>query len=345
MTSIDLIGSPRIEIPYITEDEARLLLKKGWSFSSTYYFSEIRDVYLALRRSGFANNERFTQFCISIDLPFVITPWNERRILEHLNALKNFALVSADYSIVKNVFDGSEIGKPLSDEDLAVFRRIYFDYLRFKELFSWFIDLNPSSRWGLVNTTEKVDTEKSSRPLFVFSERGKLKDSFLNHLVENATIYYIRYKDQNSDGKDITGNEDLMRFWDVFVRWGVELKVLEYFSLRDLDIKTSSGKDIACCYVINNESPRFNLLDYIRMNYDDSYIHLPELVFKIASEYRLSIEKTKAMIIDQYQIYREVFSFERTSEIFIRGQEIKDDDKILFPKYHDSYISHMVITR
>jgi hypothetical protein len=347
MSNIDLTFSPRIEIPYITKKEARVLGEgeKGWSLSSTYYLTEIRDIYLALKRKRYENLKVFTEFCLSIDLPFVRTPWKERRIYENLNALKNFSLINDRYEIVRTAFDNSKIGDKLSGEDLAVFRQTYFTYFRFKEILSWFVDLNPASRLALANEVTKADVENSSQVLFVFSENGRLKDNFLDRLEDNATRYFIKYKHENFDGVKEKGNEDLMRFWDVFVRWGTELNVLEHFSLRDLDITTSSGSDIVCCYVINNNHPDINLLDYIATNYNDSYIHLAELVFRIATQYRLSVRKAQELIMDQYRIHREFLSLERTSEIFIRLHEIRDEDIVLFPKYNDAYISHMVVRR
>jgi hypothetical protein len=352
--TINLTRSPRIEIPYINEEEAKLLNQnsegyskgKGWSLSYAYHFSEIRDVYLALKLKEFKNIEAFTNHCLSIDLPYVKTKWHKRRILEHINALKNFSLVGANNKIIQQVFNDSNIGDPLSQGDLRVFHEIYFSYFRFKEIFSWFIDINPDSRLNLVKRISKKEIEDNSLALYAFSNRGKLMDSFFNELEDNTPIYYIQYKVEDNKGNKITGgNEDLMRFWDVFVTWGKELKILEKFSLRDL-AKTSSGRNIVCCYVMSNKDPRdFNLLEYVGKNYPRSYIHLPHLVLKMATEYRLSIEKTHELIIQQYEIHKEYFGFERTSEIFIRTAEIKEQDKILFPKYKGSYLSHLVVRR
>jgi hypothetical protein len=345
--TINFTYSPRIEIPYISEEEAKLLSpsNKGWSLSYAYYFREIRDVYLALKSTEFRDTEAFTNHCLSISLPYAKTKWNKRRILEHLNALKNFSLVDADNKIIQEVFSGSDIGSPLSQSDYKVFHDIYFSYFRFKEIFSWFIDINPDNRLSLVERLNKNVIENSSQVLYGFSNKGRLMDSFFNELKDNTTIYYIRYKVVDNKGNKITGNEDLMRFWDMFVKWGTELKIIEKFSMRDL-IRTSSGRNIVCCYVISNKIPRdLSLMEYLGKNYSGSYIHLPHLVFKIATDYRLSIERTHEFIIREYEEHKEYLGFERTSEIFIRKAEIKERDKILFPKYKGSYISHLVVRK
>lgn len=342
---VNLTHSPRTEIPYINEEEAKSINEKGWSLSYTYYFSEIRDVYLALNIKEYENIEEFTKFCLSIKLPFVKTEWNKRRIQEHLNALINFSLVDANYRIIKRVFNNRQIGNTISEDDLEVFREIYFNYFRFKEVFSWFIDLNPINRLALVNSIDKEDINNKSKPLFAFSEKGKFTDTFFYELKNDISLYYIKYKGKSITGSESNGNEDLMRFWDVFVAWGTRLKILEKFNLENLGIKTSSGKNIICCYVISDYLSDFNLLDYIHENFKSSYIYLPELVFQIATNFRLSLEKTHEIIINQYKMQKEHFSLERTSEIFIRRGEIKSQDKILFPKYNDSYISHLVIRK
>lgn len=344
--------SPRIELPYINDDEAKSLAqeekgyKKGWSFSNVYHFSEIRDVYLALREKSYEGKKAFTEYCLSINLPFVSTPWEERRILEQLNALKNFSLIDSDYKLIKHVFDTGKIGSPISEDDLNVFRDIYFSYFRFKEIFSWFINLNPSSRLSLVNQITEKDIKGSSRPLFAYSERRKLKDTFFRNLKDDVPLYYIKYKDKDSEDEVETNKGDLLRFWDVFIKWGATLKEIEHFNLRrDLDIKTSSNKSIVCCYVISEEHKDLDILDYVSKNYKNNYLYLPELVFRIATEFRWSIEHTQQVIMNQYSQRKELFSIERTSEIFIKRGEIKDEDKILFPKYNDAYISHMVVGR
>lgn len=342
--------SPRIELPYINDGEAMVLGQdeKGWSFSNVYHFSEIRDIYLALRERRYESNKpkAFIKYCLTIDLPYVSTPWNKRRILEHLNALKNFSLLDHNYRIIKQVFDGNKIGSTISEDDLSVFRSIYFSYFRFKEIFSWFIRLNPTSRLSLVNQITKGDIERSSKPLFAFSERGRLKDTFFSALKDDVPLYYIKYKGEDFEGNVEMGKEDLMRFWDVFVKWGTTLNVIEHFNLRrDLDIKTSSNRGIVCCYIISEEDRDLNLLDYVSKNYENNYLYLPELVFRIATEFRWSIERTQQAIMNQYSQRKNQFSIERTSEIFIKRGEIKAEDKILFPKYNDAYISHMVVGR
>jgi hypothetical protein len=345
-TTINLTYSPRHEIPYLNEHDARMVLDKGWTLSSTYFFSEIRDVYLALRESGQRDLEGLYDYCVAIRLPYERTEWQKRRLLEHVNALINFGLLHRDYRIARDVFTDAKIGAALSESDLEVFRDIYFSYFRFRELLSWFIDLNPENRLNLLRGLDRSVLQKKAKPLFAFSESGRFVNSFFRELRDNAEIYYIR-QSTDSDGLPRTiGNEDLMRFWDVFVAWGLGLNVIEKFSLEDLGITSSSGKNIFCCFLISSSEPkRFNLKDYISEHYAGGQIFLPELVFEIASKYRLSIKKTHELIVTGYKENRERFSLERTSEVFVRRRKTTEKDRVLYPKYNDSYISHLTLRK
>lgn len=336
-STINLTYSQSIEMPSFNEEEAKRISEsnKGWSLSYVYNFSEIRDVYLVLKEYKFDNLNSFTEFCLSIHLPYIRTEWNKRRILEHLNALKNFSLIDSEYKIIKDAFPGSSIGKPIIESDLVTFKEIYFTYFRFKEIFSWFIDPTPRDRYDFIMNLKEDDIVKESRMLFMFSNKSRFTDSFLYDLKDEATVYYINQEK----------NEDLMRFWDVFVKWGTELSILEKFNLKNLDIKTVTGQGVACAYVVNPEEIDFDLLKYVNENYQTSYIYLPYLVLEIANRHRFKIERIHQLIIEQYKIHKEYLSFERTSEIFVKKKEIKEGDKIFFPKYNDSYISHLIVRR
>ena len=331
-TIININLSPKKLLPSFNEADARSIKKKGWSFSYVYNFTEIRDIYLALREEKFSNLKQFTDYCTRINLPYHKTKWNKRRILEHLNALKNFELIDSDYKIIRSVFLTSKIGDQLDSSDFETFENIYFSYFRFKEIFSWFINPESTQRELYINSLTKEEITKQSYPIFSYSEKSRFTDSFFFDL-NKPIIYFL----------DIKTSEDLMRFWDVFIKWGTVLSILEKFNLRTLGIKTISEKSIACTYVLNNHTPEFNLVEYLKENYSSTYVYIPRLVFELCLKLRLRVEKIQELIISQYKLHKEYLSFERTSEIFIKKNEIKAGDKILFLKYNDSYISHLII--
>lgn len=336
---ININKSQFCSLPFLKDTIYKDIVGKGWSWSYVYNFIEIRNIFIALRQWKCQNFNlvNFYTYCKAINLPFVKTEWTRRRILEHINALKNFEIIDSNGQIIRHLFINSQISSPLSKEDLNTFRKIYFQYFRFKEIFSWFID-QPQEKIDIESVyslNERTIIEKS-HPIFYFSNESRFIDSFILELNDNPVIFNIE-----------RDNADLMRFWDVFIKWGITLGILEKFSLSSLNIKTIFGKNINCIYIINNNNKKFdfNLVSFINQNYNDNYIYIPQLIFDLVFKFRLSIKIIQDLIIEQYKIHKEFISFERTSEIFIKKQEIKDGDKILFPKYKDSYVSHLIIRK
>lgn len=333
--TINISNSEFRELPFLDNDGYKETFQKGWSLPSVYNFAEIKDVYLALEQWDNDNFElnNFFSYCKSINLPYSKTRWEKRRILEHINALKIFSLLDSNEKIIEPVFSNSSIGSPASKEDMKVFRSIFFHYFRFKEIFSWFLG-HPQNEnnLDLISNIAEQEVIEESIPLYSFSDKSRFTDSFFYELKDNTTVYNID-----------KSNEDMMRFWDVFIKWGTTLRIIEKFSLRNLQIRTTSNKQIACSYVISDQETDINLIEFIKQHYSGNYIYIPELVFKLAITFRQSISMIQNLIIEQYKINKEYLSFERTSEIFIKKQDIRDGEKILFPKYKDAYISHLIV--
>ncbi len=327
---IDLSKSKLIPLSFLNEDEARNQsdVNKGWSFSYVYHFSELKDVYLILKETEFKKPLDILKNINNLGLNFVNTPWEERRILEQINALKNFGLIDLNSDIIEDVFKKSEIGKPISEEDLEVFRKIYFSYFRFKEIHSWFIEPENEDRISaLENVSEKLLLDNSNI-LFPFSKDNKFTNAFLLNIESSSNIYFIE-----------KGNEDLMRFWDVYVKWGQALNLIEKFSLKELDFKFSShNKSISCVYHKIEMKKEFDLFEFIKKEYKAKYIQIPRLIYKIALKHRFTIEEIKKLIIQQALFNNENMTLQRTSEIFIR-----EKSKVFFPKYRDAYVSHIML--
>lgn len=328
ITYINLYSSKITNLSFLNEEDAKKQSfgGKGWSFSYVYHFSELKDIYLVLKTTDFKRPKQIFENLKKLNLKYEKTPWEERRILEQINALKNFGLVDENGNVCKDEFNNSSIGASITDDDILVFKKIYFSYFRFKELHTWFINPGSDDR-----VKEILDFDnggfKKSKMLFPFFQNSRFTNAFLIELKDSAEIYTIQ-----------NGNEDLMRFWDVYTRWGQGLGILEKFSLKELDIELSNGnKSPSCVYFINQDKEDFDLYDFIRSEYKSRYIKVPKLIFKIACKHRFSVEKIKKIIIQQ-SLSNPKISLQRTSEIFIR-----DKGKVLFPKHKDSYISHLMI--
>lgn len=331
---IDLSKSKQYVLPFFNEEQAKQnsSVEKGWSFSYVYHFIELKNVFIALKNIPYQGIDDFSKKAIGSGLPFVSTPWDKRRILEQLNALINFELIAKEYTIEKNYFVEEKYTSELTGNDTELFKKIYHDYFRFKEIHSWLLNPIQDDHALFLNQVTADNLSKNSKPIFPFLIETRFNDAFIFSLNDNTDIFRIPNDKGNNNG-------GLMRFWDVYVKWGLELKLLEKFNLKNLDYELSNNlKSLSCVYYVNNEKPKLDLLDFIKSEYNGKHIHIPKLILKIALKYRYRINDIKGLIIEQALADSNSFSLQRTSEIFIRNTEIN-----FVPQFQDSYISHLLL--
>jgi DNA-binding CsgD family transcriptional regulator len=86
------------------------------------------------------------------------------------------------------------------------------------------------------------------------------------------------------------------------------------------------------------------LLQYVKETYPDKRsIDLSQLAFRLCVDYRVSCNNAKEFIINEYKAKTDSISLVRTSEIFIKEKEFSKKEKVFYPKYKDSYISHIIL--
>lgn len=331
---INLNKSPTRELHYLNQDDYRERFDKGWSFSYSYSLLELRNIYLFIKNYGFKNKSIFTKLCIGEKLFYEKTPWEERRILEQINSLKNFELITKDEKIVnKNLFAKSSIDMPLTYEDIETFKGIYFSYHRFCELHSWLINPDYYSE-DSINAIDEEYVKMHSKTIFPFRSQDRFIDSFIFELKDNAIVYKIAQYNK----KDFEG---IKRFWDVYVKWGSSLGLAERFNLSDLNYELSSNfKSPTCFYFCKDIDGEFSLIDYILDKYRTRYIYIPKLVLSLAIEYRFSIEGIKRIILDVAKNNPDKFSLQKTSEILMRKTELA-----FIPKSDGFLFSHILLLR
>jgi hypothetical protein len=338
----DIKKSKRVELPFMTNREALQRYKKGWGYSFVYSLVEVRDIYLTLKRHGITSISQFTDNYVINKVPYIKKQWNKRRVLEVLNALINFDMIDSDYhALNKDDFYNSSIGEPLSTNDKAIFREIFFTYFRFKELLLLYINpdlLSVRDKNNLQNITEQ-DIISNSSMLFNFIEEGNYVDSFFKQLEDNPIIYTI--PELNDDGDK---NGGVKRFWDVFMKWGDDLGIMEKFNMNSIGCKLSNNKSFVCSYILSNRGITTSLPQYIENKFSDKRtIDLSQLIFELCIDFRVSCDDAKNYIIEEYKKNAELISLVRTSEVFIKRTDIKEGEKIFYPKYKDSYISNIIL--
>lgn len=330
---INLSKSPTKELFYISQDQYREYFNKGWSFSFSYSLTELRNIYLYLKKYGFKNLSDFTQKCIKDNLFYEKTPWQQRRILEQINSLKNFGLITKDEKIINENLFTSSIKEPLTDKDKEVFKAIYFSYYRFRELHSWLVDPDKTQE-ALIEKINETYVVNHSKAIFPFRSTDRFVDSFIFELRDNTTVYKIADYDKNAF-------EGIKRFWDVYVKWGVSLGLTERFNLLDLNYQLSSNfKSPSCFYFHKNIDKQFSLIDYLFSKYKTRYIYIPKLVLSLAIEHRFSIESIKRLIIDAAKAYPNKISLQKTSEILMRKTELA-----FIPKSNGFLFSHILLLK
>jgi hypothetical protein len=315
--------------------------KKGWGYSFVYSLTEIRDIFLTVKQHKVESIPHFRRNYVVNKIPYSKTKWEDRRVLEILNALINFKLIDKEYHILKpECFLGSSIGVPLSESDKNVFKEIYVNYFRFKELFLLYIspELFFSDKSAIQDITEE-NLIYCSHPLYSCMEEGGYVDSFFTNLEDNPVIYTIPEKNKDGDK-----NGGIKRFWDVFMSWGENLGIIEKFNMTSVGCKLSNNKSFVCSYILSEEGITMSLLQYLKTFYPGKrYIDLSQLVFKLCTDYRVSCNDAKDYVINEYKANTEQISLIRTSEVFIKEKEFSQKEKVFYPKYKESYISHIIL--
>lgn len=328
---VNIANAKEVYLNLISDEDAREIIHKGWSLSFVYSFQELRDVYLAFIRYGQKGTVAdFSNNYVRGKIPFVRRPWDEkgRRVLEIKNALINFGLWNKS-----DVFDLVDPGSPLSEADKQVFREIFFHYFRFQEYCSLFLrpDMTTDGKQLL---TEKQILE-DSEVLFYFSSVGTRVDSFFYTLESPIEVYKFPKNDKGS----IKGG--FVRFWDVFLSWASQLELVERLNMKRQGYLLSNEKTFSAAYFVN-PFISVDVRSVLKWRFHgQSLVDISDLVMGMCLTYRCSICDAQKAVIDYYLAHPDSVSLIRTSEIFIKETELNKNDRILYPNYKGSFVSHI----
>lgn len=336
---VDISKAEVVYLNMITDAEAWGIIHKGWSLSFVYSFRELRDVFLTFQKYGQRDISvmEFSNRYVKGRIPYEKKPWDEkgRRVLEIKNALINFGLMEKD-SLKCNpgVFEVIEPGSPLSEADLQVFREIFFHYFRFLEYSSLFISPTMSTPDKLTLTEKHV--LEDSRAVFYYGSDGGRVDTFFYDLKNPEEVYKFPVSEEKGTVKG-----GFMRFWDVFLSWAKQLDLIARLNMKSQDITLSKGEAFRACYFINPNC-RVSVQEVLELKFKRQLlIDISNLVMEICLHYRCRIDEAQQAVIDFYLENTERVSLIRTSEIFIKERELIDRDRILYPNYKGSFVSHI----
>ena len=296
-------------VPLVPRTESS---EKGWSYSNVYYLRNIKDIYLLLYKYNLRSISLIINHCLTNNIVSENgKTWNNRYILEIINALKNFGLLDTNNNTLKGRLFKSEINAPLSQHDKNIFTNIFFSYFRFQEFHRLFGDYH-----NLL----------TNRIVYSYMEDCRFYNRFV--CADINTVFFIENKHQ-----------DMMRFWDVYTKWGTSLNVLNKCSLSALDI-VSNNEELKNAYLLNIPFPipsDFSILDFISQELASNYVYIPELERELLYKYRFSIQDIKNKILKEISLRGDEYRLQRTSEIFVDNKT-----KPLLPFTENTYMSHII---
>ena len=234
---------------------------KKWSYSYVYFLEDLKLVYNLLCNNTTRTITHLFNVCNSHNIISKSgKKWTNRNMLEIVNALKNFGLISIDENkpINVNLFDNKE--DKLTEQDVRIFKDIYINYFRFREFHQLFITSEQQPSLDILYN--------ESNPIYSFSSYGRFVNSFMIDCDNYEHIIEIDKKDS-----------EIMRFWDVYIKWGETLGLIEKFPLKAWGIHfIPSVKSLNIVYYKKSMPRNYSIFDFIDNEYQAEYIYIPDII-------------------------------------------------------------------
>ena len=307
-------------VPIIPQKESNE--GKRWSYSFVYFLEDLRNVYRLYDENDIDSIPTLLKICKEKEVKsWSGKEWTLRNLLELVNALKNFGLLEMEGDKVAKpgLFSETVSESPLSVLELEVFKDIYFSYFRF-------VEFHKLMMTAPVAISLESMMGKSS-PIIYYMQDARFTNRYILSLEPELNIVGI--PDEHAD---------MMRFWDVYVKWGTRLNILRKYPLKPFGVTTSpnvNGLGIAYIYAKMPES--FSVFDYILESIEGSYLYIPDIVYALMISMRYSIEDIIAKIAEESVTRSDIYRAQSTSAIFINEKE-----SFLFPKIGNTYITHLL---
>lgn len=288
---------------------------KQWSYFNLYFLREIKDVYQLLCRIGGNHTiKEISAHCVNAGIVSENgKQWNCRNILEITNALKKLGLVDEQLNVKDETLFESGFNVGLSQNDKNAFTKLYLTYFRFLEFHKLYCKKEIT-----------VDNlRKGSAGVWAFKEN----DRFYNRYISDEKLYFV---DES--------HSEISRFWDVYVKWGTELELLEKQNVKPFGVCfPAKYSDLVISYFIQPINDSFSVLDYMNNRFGTTIVSIKELLWALVLNYRFSLEAIKRKIIVECEERPEKYRMQSTSAIFVKKQESK-----ILPIYNNMYMSHII---
>ncbi|MCS2698282.1 hypothetical protein NXW27_18000 [Phocaeicola dorei] len=278
---------------------------KKWSYSYVYFLEDLKLVYNLLCDDATRTIPHLLNTCNSHNIISKSgKKWTNRNLLEIVNALKNFGLISIDENkpINVNLFGNKE--DELTEQDVRIFKDIYISYFRFREFHQLFIDSEQQPSLDILYN--------ESNPIYSFSSYGRFVNSFMIDCDNYERIIEIDKKDS-----------EIMRFWDVYIKWGETLGLIEKFPLKAWGIHfIPSVKSLNIVYYKKLMPRNYSIFDFIDNEYQTEYIYIPDIIKLLITKERFALKDIKSKLIDECIKMSHRYRAQSTSAIFVQKKKI-----------------------
>lgn len=284
---------------------------KRWSYSFIYYLRDLKSIYnIIYKEKRPIKTAELLTICQKLNVESESgKKWTARNLLEIVNALKNYGLLERSTNMAKAgaVFSTDSID--LTEKDRNVLRHIYLSYFRFTDFHKMF-------RSNGNNTTV----------IYAFKDGKRFFNRFAR--TDNNEIYCVE-----------DSHQDIMRFWDVYTKWGETLGKLNKCLASAFNIETTNPL-YEIVYVCNLTRPmprNFSVCNYIlEKMYGPSY-YIPEVEWNLIRDFGFSIESIKEKILQECSSNNFSFRLQKASLLTVNTEELK-----LFPISGNTYMSHVL---
>lgn len=293
---------------------------KRWSFSFVYYLEDLRNIYRLYDKYEIDSIPALYQKCEEIGLvSWNEKKWNQRNLLELVNALKNFQLLTVDNKVVKKgLFADSRAKEVLSEDEEKVFKEIYLNYFRFSEYHNLFV------KGGVFDSNKSLT---DTIPIIYYMQEARFTNRFILRIEPDIKI--VGLSDEHSD---------MMRFWDVYLKWGVSLNMLRKYPLKPFGINTiPPTKGLSIVYFYNRMPDNFSVFEYMLKEMQGSYLYIPDVIYSLIFDKHFAAEDVLKKIVEESTTHPDIFRAQSTSAIFVNEKE-----NFLFPKLGNTYITHLL---
>nr|DAX06490.1 MAG TPA: hypothetical protein [Caudoviricetes sp.] len=297
---------------------------KKWSYSYVYFLEDLKLIFNILSKNEFSTLHQLLNFCESFNIISKSGKiWTKRSLLEVVNALRNFHLISLNTYKPMNQIVFSDNENTLSEPDRNIFKEIYCNYIRFTEFHRLFLPSNSS--------ISLENLEKKSHPIISFSDSGRFTNCFMSNNETNNNIIT----------KIDAEYSEIMRFWDVYIKWGWTLGLLEKYPLKPFSISLNpTQKNSSIVYFPQKMPTSFSVFSYIDNEMKAKFVYIPNVIYNIIAQYRYPLYDIKEKLIYECMHDEDYFRAQSASAIFI-----KEYEKLLIPKLGNTYVTHLLKIR